>query len=106
MLQDFRYAWRSLSATPRLSPTAIACAALGLGAALFMTTLVNAVLFGAPAMPHAERPHLSRRGRRIDRRGSCGGADPVTPRRSRRPAGGVARALATFRLLGFLTIPF
>lgn len=55
MLQDLRYAWRSLCATPRLTLTAVACAALGLGAAIFMTALVHAVLFAAPAIPDADR---------------------------------------------------
>jgi predicted permease len=55
MLQDIVYAWRSLRATPRLTVAASACAALGLGAAIFMTTLVNAVLFAAPPMPDADR---------------------------------------------------
>jgi predicted permease len=35
--------------------TASACAALGLGAAIFMSTLVNAVLFAKPPMPDADR---------------------------------------------------
>lgn len=55
MLQDLLHAWRSLSATPRLTFAASACAALGLGAAIFMTTLVDAVLFAAPPMPDADR---------------------------------------------------
>lgn len=55
MLQDLRYAWRSLRATPRLALTAIACAALGLAAAIFMTTLVRAVLFVTPSIPNADR---------------------------------------------------
>ena len=54
-MQDLRYAWRSLRAAPRLTLTASACAALGLGAAIFMTTLVDAVLFASPPMPDAER---------------------------------------------------
>jgi predicted permease len=54
-LQDLRYAWRSLRATPRLTLAAAACAALGLGAAIFMTTVVDAVLFAAPPMPDADR---------------------------------------------------
>lgn len=55
MLQDLLYAWRSLCATPRLTFAASACAALGLGAAIFMTTLVDAVLFAAPPMPDGDR---------------------------------------------------
>lgn len=55
MLQDVLYAWRSLRGTPRLTFAASACAALGLGAAIFMTTLVDAVLFAAPPMPDADR---------------------------------------------------
>ncbi len=55
MPHDLLHAWRSLRATPRLTLTAITCAALGLGAAIFMTTLVNAVLFAAPPMPDADR---------------------------------------------------
>lgn len=54
-LQDIRNAWRSIRATPRLTMTAAACAALGLGAAIFMSTLVNAVLFAKPPMPDADR---------------------------------------------------
>jgi predicted permease len=54
-MQDLRYAWRSLRATPRLTLAASACAALGLGAAIFMTTVVNAVLFSRPPMPDADR---------------------------------------------------
>lgn len=55
MLQDVRHAWKSLRATPRLTLAATACAALGLGAAIFMTTLVDAVLFATPPMPDADR---------------------------------------------------
>ena len=55
MLQDLRYAWRSLRATPRMALTAVACAALSLGAAIFMTTLVRAVLFVTPSIPDADR---------------------------------------------------
>lgn len=54
-MQELRYAWRSLRATPRLTLAASACAALGLGAAIFMATLVDAVLFAAPPMPDADR---------------------------------------------------
>jgi putative ABC transport system permease protein len=55
MFQDFRSAWRSLRTTPRLTLAATACAALGLGAAIFMTTLVDAVLFATPPLPDADR---------------------------------------------------
>lgn len=54
-MQDIRYAWRSLRAAPRVTLAASACAALGLGAAIFMTTLVDAVLFASPPMPDADR---------------------------------------------------
>lgn len=54
-MQDLLYAWRSLRATPRLTIAASACAALGLGAAIFMATLVDAVLFASPPMPDADR---------------------------------------------------
>lgn len=55
MLHDLLYGWRSLRATPRLTLTAVLCAAIGLGAAIFMTTLVDVVLLSAPPMPHADR---------------------------------------------------
>ncbi len=55
MLTDLLYAWRSLRATPRLTATAVVCAALGLGAAIFMVTLVDAVLLASPPMPDADR---------------------------------------------------
>ena len=53
--QDLRQAWRSLRATPRLTITASACAALGLAAAMFMTAIVDAVLLASPPIPDAER---------------------------------------------------
>lgn len=54
-MQDLRHAWRSLRGAPRLTLAAVACATLGLGAAIFMTTLVDAVLFASPPMPDADR---------------------------------------------------
>lgn len=54
-MQDLLYAWRSLRATPRLTLAASACAALGLGVAIFMATLVNAVLLASPPMPDSDR---------------------------------------------------
>jgi predicted permease len=54
-MTTLRFAWRHLCATPRLTAAAVACAALGLGAAIFMTTLVNAVLFSQPALVDADR---------------------------------------------------
>jgi predicted permease len=48
------HAWRSLRAAPRLTFTAVLCAALGLGAAIFMTSIASAV-FATPPLPDAGR---------------------------------------------------
>jgi putative ABC transport system permease protein len=55
LIQDLRHGWKSLMSTPRLTLAALACIALGIGSALFMFTLINAVLLQRPPFPDAER---------------------------------------------------
>jgi putative ABC transport system permease protein len=53
--RDLRYGLRSLLKTRRLSFAAFACVALGIGSAVFMFTLINAVLLLRPPFPNADR---------------------------------------------------
>jgi putative ABC transport system permease protein len=53
--RDLRYGLRSLLKTRRLSFAALACVALGIGSAVFMSTLINAVLLHKPPFPNADR---------------------------------------------------
>ena len=55
MMRALRTAVRSLAATPRLTVPALACLALGVGSALLVATLADAVLYRVPALPEAER---------------------------------------------------
>lgn len=55
MLSDIRQALRTYRAAPRLTLTALVCTTLGLGAAIFMATIVRAVLFASPTMPESGR---------------------------------------------------
>ena len=58
ILEDLKYAWRSVAANPKLALSASACAAVGLAAAVFMVAIVHAVLLAAPPLPDAD--HLVR----------------------------------------------
>jgi putative ABC transport system permease protein len=53
--QDLRYGLRSLVKTPRLTLAALACTALGIASAVFMFTLIDAVLLRRPPFPDADR---------------------------------------------------
>jgi predicted permease len=53
--QQLRHGIRSLLATPRLTLAALACTALGVGSAVFMFTLIDAVLFRSAPFPHSDR---------------------------------------------------
>jgi putative ABC transport system permease protein len=55
ILQHLKYGFRSLRATPRLTFAALACIGLGLGSAVFMFTLINAVLLRSAPFPHPDR---------------------------------------------------
>src|SRR5437763_1851026 len=55
ILQDLRYGLKSLLSTPRLTFAALASIALGIGSAVFIFTLVNAVLLQRVPFPDAER---------------------------------------------------
>ena len=54
-LRDLRYTLRSFRGTLRLSVAAIGCVALGIGGAVFMLTIANAVLVAPPPFPNADR---------------------------------------------------
>src|SRR5262245_16940560 len=54
-LQDLRYGLKGLVRAPRLTLAALLCTALGIGSAVFMFTLSNAVLLRLPPFPDAER---------------------------------------------------
>ena len=55
ILQDLRYGLKSLLSTPRLTFAALASIALGIGSAVFMFTLVNAILLKGVPFPDADR---------------------------------------------------
>ncbi len=55
ILQKLRHGMKSLLGTPRLTFAALACIALGLGSAVFMFTLINAILLQRAPFPHADR---------------------------------------------------
>jgi putative ABC transport system permease protein len=54
-LRDLRYTLRSFRGTLRLSLAAIGCVALGIGGAMFILTVANAVLVAPPPFPDADR---------------------------------------------------
>jgi putative ABC transport system permease protein len=55
LARDLRYTLRSLRGTLRLTFAALGCVALGLGGAVFILTVANAVLLQAPPFPDADR---------------------------------------------------
>ena len=55
LLFDLRHTLRSLRGTRRLSLAAVGCVALGVGGAVFILTVANAVLLAPPPFPNAER---------------------------------------------------
>ncbi len=55
LMHDLRHGFRSLMSTPRLTFAALACIALGIGSAVFMFTLINAVLLQQAPFPEVER---------------------------------------------------
>jgi putative ABC transport system permease protein len=55
MLTDFRYALRSLSKTPGFATVAVLVAALGIGAATAMFSVVNALVLRPVPLPNAEQ---------------------------------------------------
>src|SRR5687768_16707516 len=55
LLRDLHYTVRSFRGTLRLSLAAIGCVALGIGGAVFMLTIANAVLVAPPPFPNADR---------------------------------------------------
>jgi putative ABC transport system permease protein len=55
LLRDLRYTLRSLRGTLRLSLAAVGCVALGVGGAVFIFTVANAVLLQGPPFPDAHR---------------------------------------------------
>ena len=54
-LGDLRYTLRSFRGSLRISLAAIGCVALGVGGAVFMLTIANAVLVAPPPFPNADR---------------------------------------------------
>ncbi len=54
-MSSLRTAVRSLAATPRLTVPALCCIALGVGSALLVAALADAVLLRSPALPEPER---------------------------------------------------
>src|SRR5262245_39984420 len=55
LLQDLRFAFRSLRRTPGFALTVIAVMALGIGANSFIYSAVRAIIFANLPFPHAER---------------------------------------------------
>jgi putative ABC transport system permease protein len=55
LLQDLRFGLKSLGKTKRLTFAALACTALGIASAVFMFTLIQAILLRKPPFPGADR---------------------------------------------------
>ncbi|MGH7470089.1 MAG: ABC transporter permease, partial [Longimicrobiales bacterium] len=55
IIQDVREALRQFRVTPRLTLSALACITLGIGATVFIVTVVHGILLARPPFPHADR---------------------------------------------------